>query len=469
MNKNVQYMYKMRSPNKLLENPYYELERQEIYFSSLEKLNDPYEGVLDVCWKGDEVLWKNLLRQYLISLYRISNLFFFSKGEYDFSSKDIDVYENVEKLPSEYDKKIFRDCEKDFFNDARIKSFVEFLIDSHYSFHEKDIKSLLSFINPIAVEYIFKKYDYEKTDFFAYLSTMIKDLKLQTFFDQLKKKIKQSTVSLILQYVSTINEQLYLITLHNNTNKDFTSRMAFFLTQFPIEFINKLITLVVPKAFVSSFMLKIDNPTLWAYYAENHTGACLVFKCKNSKGNLALKLNAETTGSSDSYLLTNLNKIKYSRKTISINFFKYINALPLESLHKNWYEYRSKKTIYIDKFGIEKSLLKWKKELWDIIYLRSLRKLPEWKNENEYRLVINDNQRWDAKKDGIKAAYKFEDLDGIVFGYKMKIDDKLKVIEIIKKKCKENNRHHFNFYQANYSLKKNKMEIQKLDLLNNIN
>lgn len=143
--------------------------------------------------------------------------------------------------------------------------------------------------------------------------------------------------------------------------------------------------------------------------------------------------------------------------------------MPLESLHKNWYEYRSKKTIYIDKFGIEKSLLKWKKELWDIIYLRSLRKLPEWKNENEYRLVINDNQRWDAKKDGIKAAYKFEDLDGIVFGYKMKIDDKLKVIEIIKKKCKENNRHHFNFYQANYSLKKNKMEIQKLDLLNNIN
>ena len=264
----------MRSPNKLLENPYYELERQEIYFSSLEKLNDPYEGVLDVCWKGDEVLWKNLLRQYLISLYRISNLFFFSKGEYDFSSKDIDVYENVEKLPSEYDKIIFRDCEKDFFNDARIKSFVEFLIDSHYSFHEKDIKSLLSFINLIAVEYIFKKYDYEKTDFFAYLSTMIKDLKLQTFFDQLKKKIKQSTMSLILQYVSTINEQLYLITLHNNTNKDFTSRMAFFLIQFPIEFINKLITLVVPKAFVSSFMLKIDNPALWAYYAENHTGAC---------------------------------------------------------------------------------------------------------------------------------------------------------------------------------------------------
>jgi hypothetical protein len=54
----------MRSIEKLL--GYNELENQEIYFSPLEDLNDPMEGFIDFVWKGDEILWENFLKHYVL-------------------------------------------------------------------------------------------------------------------------------------------------------------------------------------------------------------------------------------------------------------------------------------------------------------------------------------------------------------------------------------------------------------------
>ena len=42
--------YRFRSSKYLLCEPYSELERQTIYFSSPEELNDPMEGFRDMVW-----------------------------------------------------------------------------------------------------------------------------------------------------------------------------------------------------------------------------------------------------------------------------------------------------------------------------------------------------------------------------------------------------------------------------------
>lgn len=47
---------------------YRELEKQELVLSSPRHFNDPLEGYQDVFWEGDEVLWENLLRHYLLNL-----------------------------------------------------------------------------------------------------------------------------------------------------------------------------------------------------------------------------------------------------------------------------------------------------------------------------------------------------------------------------------------------------------------
>ena len=45
-----------------------ELEAQTIYFAGPDELNDPMEGFQDVFWEGDYVLWKNLIRHYVLCL-----------------------------------------------------------------------------------------------------------------------------------------------------------------------------------------------------------------------------------------------------------------------------------------------------------------------------------------------------------------------------------------------------------------
>lgn len=67
-----------------------------------------------------------------------------------------------------------------------------------------------------------------------------------------------------------------------------------------------------------------------------------------------------------------------------------------------------------------------------------------------------------------KLKYEFSTLKGIIFGIKTSIGDKMKMVEIIKRKCKENNRKDFKFYQAFYNAKNKCIDHQPMDLLNEI-
>src|ERR1700722_12984370 len=62
-------VYRFRKIDALL-GEWKELERQEIYLAAPHELNDPMEGYKDVTWRGDVVLWENLLRHYVLSLLR---------------------------------------------------------------------------------------------------------------------------------------------------------------------------------------------------------------------------------------------------------------------------------------------------------------------------------------------------------------------------------------------------------------
>ena len=67
-------LYRLRPLKYLLGEEYRELERQSIYFASLEELNDPMEGFRDIVWQGDQIVWTNLFRHYLYCSYLTSAL-----------------------------------------------------------------------------------------------------------------------------------------------------------------------------------------------------------------------------------------------------------------------------------------------------------------------------------------------------------------------------------------------------------
>ena len=66
----LSHLYRIRSMKKLLGKG--ELENQQIYFSPVEDLNDPVEGYKDLLWRGDRVVWRNLLKHYVLCLLNIA-------------------------------------------------------------------------------------------------------------------------------------------------------------------------------------------------------------------------------------------------------------------------------------------------------------------------------------------------------------------------------------------------------------
>jgi hypothetical protein len=65
----ISHLYRFRPISAVLDN-YEELAKQEIYFSTPEELNDPMEGYKDVFWSGDRIVWRNLLRHYVLCAAR---------------------------------------------------------------------------------------------------------------------------------------------------------------------------------------------------------------------------------------------------------------------------------------------------------------------------------------------------------------------------------------------------------------
>ena len=61
--------------------------------------------------------------------------------------------------------------------------------------------------------------------------------------------------------------------------------------------------------------------------------------------------------------------------------------------------------------------------------------------------------------------YEFSSLKGIVFGIKTTTEDKLKVIKIIERKCRETERDDFKFYQARYSPEEKCITYSEMSLL----
>ena len=61
--------YRFRSIDSLL-GKHREFEEQTIYFANPEELNDPMEGLRDIVWNGDKIVWTNFFKHYVFCLNR---------------------------------------------------------------------------------------------------------------------------------------------------------------------------------------------------------------------------------------------------------------------------------------------------------------------------------------------------------------------------------------------------------------
>ncbi len=102
-------VFRYRSIQSLL-GEHEELERQTVYFSPPEYLNDPMEGLRQIYWRGDRITWRNLLRHYIICIH---NRFFealLSRDTECLPSDTIAVFQSLHNFPTSQVKSLCQAC-----------------------------------------------------------------------------------------------------------------------------------------------------------------------------------------------------------------------------------------------------------------------------------------------------------------------------------------------------------------------
>jgi hypothetical protein len=164
---------------------------------------------------------------------------------------------------------------------------------------------------------------------------------------------------------------------------------------------------------------------MWGHYADGHQGMCLKFKAKpNNIGTPSLSLNRPNSWNGDGtigymYVPHPFEAVDYNSAFPEVDFFESMGRLPIPKL-RFWYDDPKDGRSEVGRrvLGGDE---KWREEYWQRFAAGYRVKLPEWRYENEHRIVLHSNLADLESKDSRKLKYNFEDLAGIVFGLKTEL------------------------------------------------
>lgn len=466
-------MYRFRSTKYLLDEEFEELENQEIYFAPPEKLNDPMEGFKDIFWKGDEIIWKNFLKHYLLCLEHIISIWSVIGEDKRIDEKFISVLKTETDLLTERHKQRFSEIKEKFFSYKCISSLPRLLANRKSPIRIDELTMYLEFIHKYAFDSINLVYSlYGLMDRIEILRDKIDDISAfekifqgaNRFFEDIKYKDNGDR---IFEVIQNMFNELKVISYYNKDKNFNYYNEEFVIINFPKAYLSKLDELIYSKWYTACFMDNYHNSSVWGNYGDNHRGVCLEFKTKEKEGDKYLTLNGVIGCSPKGDIIGEhdheLKKVKYQKKFVEIDFFKSLGRLSRKELNLQWYMSEDG-TISdcMDKNNFDQD---WKNAYWNNFNQSVTTKTLDWKYECEYRIIIDETFDDYSEAESRKLKYDFNDLDGIIFGIKTLDSNKIKIMEIIEKKCREIGRNNFNFYQAKYSHETGKIERVKLNML----
>ena len=149
-------LYKFRSNPKFIKE---ELQEEYLYFAETSELNDPIEGFVKLYWKGDLVLWKNLLKHYLYTLANtVVQIAIIGKIE----KNELPIFFDESHFPSSQYKSLFEEIRNSFFEEKDIKDFLVYLGTVQHKIFEKELISYIKFIHFTALQCVISKFEEKK-------------------------------------------------------------------------------------------------------------------------------------------------------------------------------------------------------------------------------------------------------------------------------------------------------------------
>lgn len=451
-------MYRFRSIENLL-GQHEELEKQQIYFASLDQLNDPMEGTRRYFWKGDKIVWENLMKHYLLCLERITMLSTLLNDDEEILREHIPIYECLSKLPTEIYKERMKKIYDQFFSSKFVQAHIEFVTRNQNNVYQEELYVHLRILSLIALDSILtvnKENGFPPSISFENVKTILNQFDFGNAWTSTNEDEYK-------QFIWTIHETLKVWDtglLHKFRD---LPKIQFLLIEFTQMYLDVIVELTYPKSYVACFMDNCTNPSIWGTYGVNHTGVCLKFKTNNENPTLELKAITSYGSSGYGYNYRNfeMHPIEYSTSFDELDFFGNIGSLPMPQLKEQWYT--DDNGVYsVCSDNVLNKTDEWRKQHWSIYLGAYLKKLPEWSHEREYRIILTSALNFYDEPENRLLEYKFEDLESIIFGMKTPKKARLEIIDIIKRKCKETGRTNFDIYEMAYSIEINEFYPRKM-------
>jgi Protein of unknown function (DUF2971) len=467
----IPHLYRFRPADAVLDK-YEELANQQIYFSPPEELNDPMEGYKDVFWLGDRIVWRNLLRHYLLCLLQTASLCLVTGPKFDRSDLNTIIFSAFDNLPHAPVRAIYQRACDALFADANIPKLVAALASRTTSLRRDELSHILRAIHPFALSVLFKELKRDGVDgIFRNLDAVQAQAATmnETVVRVAAMTPPQQEVAEALFLASELMAAQMALIQDYNTVPPAEAKAVIFLTRdFPTSYVRALDELIHPPFFTACF---VENPTdasMWAAYGNAHTGVCLKFKTTpDGEGRPALNLNGITGWRGEkmepiySFVPRAFHKMNYSESYPEIDFFNSIGRLPIPVLNRVWYngDDGERSACRGARFCDTDA---WRQKYWGSLQSGATCKTSEWAHEQEYRLLLWSSLHDYNHKASRKLRYNFSDLSGIIFGAKTASEDKLKIMRIVEEKCKAEKRDDFEFHQVQYSRKDRSFRVAQL-------
>ena len=130
--------YRFRSIDSLL-GKHQELEEQTIYFASPEELNDPMEGLRDIVWNGDKIVWTHFFKHYIFCLNRCYLPLNITPRPRKLDVDSIPILERWDQIITPIEKNLFDDIWGRFRNLPYIREIIEALSNSRHKIRYREI------------------------------------------------------------------------------------------------------------------------------------------------------------------------------------------------------------------------------------------------------------------------------------------------------------------------------------------
>ena len=477
-------LYRFRTTKQLL-NEFNELEEQAIYFASPEELNDPMEGIRDIVWTGDKIVWTNLFKNFVYCLERFWGLVNLAGDSVKLDKTHIQIEGRWDEPPTPQSGKLFDDVWTRAFHDAKLNALIDKIASTTHKVRSNELVlyfkiAHIAVLHQIQETYIDHGFASEPDHPSPFPLASIERFANSTFFEK-RRQIDEDADLLfsVVHQVMTGEDLVKKYAWPSGPEHVFDGNKQLLLLDFPRLYVDQLEGLLWPQWYVACFTGSYHNSSSWAHYGDGHRGVCLIFNTQKSDGVRTLVLNQITGWSSNAreestrehrnFVRSAFHEVNYQESPDEVDFFRSIGRLPAPSIMNLWYSDEagnvSESSSHMDTTGDTDS---WREDYWDAFYRDIVSKTKDWSHEHEHRLILSGLLgELDQKQRTV--TYDFNSLKGIIFGSKTADQDKKKIIELIERKCREQGRNDFKLFQAYYSPKHGDIRRFKIPLMFSFN